>query len=39
VLVRRGVPINEDVRAPLRGLTAAERTELDAELDQVLQAA
>ena len=39
VLVRRGVPISEDVRAPLRGLTAAERTELDAELDQVLQAA
>jgi dihydrodipicolinate synthase/N-acetylneuraminate lyase len=39
VLVRRGVPINEDVRAPLRGLTAAERTELDAELDQVLLAA
>jgi dihydrodipicolinate synthase/N-acetylneuraminate lyase len=39
VLVRRGVPIREDVRAPLRGLTAAERTELDAELDQVFQAA
>lgn len=39
VLVRRGVPIREDVRAPLRGLTAAERAELDAELEQVLQAA
>jgi dihydrodipicolinate synthase/N-acetylneuraminate lyase len=39
VLVRRGVPIREDVRAPLRGLTGAERTELDAELDAVLQAA
>jgi dihydrodipicolinate synthase/N-acetylneuraminate lyase len=39
VLVRRGVPIGEDVRAPLRGLTAAERTALDAELDSVLQAA
>jgi len=30
---RRGVPIREDVRAPLRGLTADERTELDAWLD------
>lgn len=39
VLVRRGVPIREDVRAPLRGLTAAELAELDAELEQVLQAA
>jgi dihydrodipicolinate synthase/N-acetylneuraminate lyase len=39
VLVRRGVPIREDVRAPLRGLTAAERAELDAKLEQVLQAA
>jgi dihydrodipicolinate synthase/N-acetylneuraminate lyase len=39
VLVRRGVPIGEDVRAPLRGLTAAERAALDAELDSVLQAA
>jgi dihydrodipicolinate synthase/N-acetylneuraminate lyase len=28
VLKARGVPIREDVRAPLRGLTAAERTEL-----------
>jgi dihydrodipicolinate synthase/N-acetylneuraminate lyase len=39
VLVRRGVPIREDVRPPLRGLTAAERAQLDAELDAVLQAA
>jgi dihydrodipicolinate synthase/N-acetylneuraminate lyase len=30
---RRGVPMREDVRPPLRGLTAAERTELDAWLD------
>ena len=29
VLVRRGVPISEDVRAPLRGLTDEERAELD----------
>ena len=29
VLVRRGVPISEDVRAPLRGLTDDEREELD----------
>jgi dihydrodipicolinate synthase/N-acetylneuraminate lyase len=39
VLVRRGVPIAEDVRPPLRGLTAEERTELDALLDRVLQTA
>jgi dihydrodipicolinate synthase/N-acetylneuraminate lyase len=39
VLVRRGVPIGEDVRPPLRGLTAEERAELDALLDRVLQAA
>src|SRR5581483_7714900 len=39
VLVRRGVPIGEDVRAPLRGLTDAERTELDAVLDGALRAA
>jgi dihydrodipicolinate synthase/N-acetylneuraminate lyase len=38
VLVRRGVPICEDVRPPLRGLTPTERVELDAELDRVLQA-
>ena len=29
VLHRRGVPISTDVRAPLRGLTDAERSELD----------
>ena len=29
VLRRRGVPISADVRAPLRGLTDAERSELD----------
>jgi dihydrodipicolinate synthase/N-acetylneuraminate lyase len=29
VLTQRGVPISEDVRAPLRGLTAGERRELD----------
>jgi dihydrodipicolinate synthase/N-acetylneuraminate lyase len=28
VVKARGVPIREDVRAPLRGLTDAERTEL-----------
>jgi dihydrodipicolinate synthase/N-acetylneuraminate lyase len=38
VLVRRGMPIREDVRPPLRGLTPTERAELDAELDRVLQA-
>ena len=32
VLVRRGVPINEDVRGPLRALTESERNGLDAEL-------
>jgi dihydrodipicolinate synthase/N-acetylneuraminate lyase len=32
---RRGVPMREDVRAPLRGLTAEERTELDAWLDEL----
>jgi dihydrodipicolinate synthase/N-acetylneuraminate lyase len=30
ILGRRGVPVREDVRAPLRGLTADERDELDA---------
>ena len=39
VLVRRGVPIREDVRAPLRGLTDDERRELDRLLDTVLQPA
>ena len=33
IAARRGVPIREDVRAPLRGLTSTERTELDAWLD------
>ena len=28
VVAARGVPMREDVRAPLRGLTAAERDEL-----------
>lgn len=39
VLARRGVPIGEAVRTPLRGLADGERTELDALLDRVLQAA
>ena len=30
ILALRGVPVREDVRAPLRGLTGAEREELDA---------
>jgi dihydrodipicolinate synthase/N-acetylneuraminate lyase len=30
LLAVRGLPVREDVRAPLRGLTAAERDELDA---------
>ncbi len=37
VLVRRGVPIREDVRAPLRGLTAQERAELDAGVTRWLE--
>jgi dihydrodipicolinate synthase/N-acetylneuraminate lyase len=36
IAVRRGVPIREDVRSPLRALTAQERTELDAWLDEEL---
>jgi dihydrodipicolinate synthase/N-acetylneuraminate lyase len=36
IVGRRGVPIREDVRAPLRGLTADERTELDTWLDSEL---
>lgn len=32
VLARRGVPVREDVRAPLRGLTDGERNALDALL-------
>jgi dihydrodipicolinate synthase/N-acetylneuraminate lyase len=39
VLGRRGVPIAEDVRAPLRPLAEDERRRLDAVLDAVLQAA
>ena len=33
VLARRGVPVREDVRAPLRTLTDAERAELEAWLE------
>lgn len=33
VLRRRGIPVREDVRAPLRGLIADEERELDAWLD------
>ena len=33
IVARRGVPISEDVRAPLRGLTAEERAAVDAWLD------
>jgi dihydrodipicolinate synthase/N-acetylneuraminate lyase len=32
MLVRRGVAVREDVRRPLRALTAEERSELDAAL-------
>ncbi|MGI8607105.1 MAG: dihydrodipicolinate synthase family protein [Gaiellaceae bacterium] len=32
-LARRGVPLREDVRAPLRGLSAEERRDLDELLD------
>src|SRR5262249_8760830 len=39
VLVRRSVAIGEDVRPPLRALSAEERAELDAMLDRVLQTA
>jgi dihydrodipicolinate synthase/N-acetylneuraminate lyase len=39
VLVRRGVPIREDVRPPLRPLTDDERRALDAMLDGVFQVA
>jgi dihydrodipicolinate synthase/N-acetylneuraminate lyase len=35
ILGRRGVPIREDVRAPLRPLTDDERRELDAWLDEL----
>jgi dihydrodipicolinate synthase/N-acetylneuraminate lyase len=36
VLRRRGVPVNEDVRAPLRALTGGERAELDSLVDGIL---
>src|SRR3954452_25494413 len=35
IAARRGVPIREDVRLPLRGLTEEERRELDAWLDEL----
>ena len=38
LLARQGVPVREDVRAPLRGLTFDEREELDAWAETVLQA-
>ena len=38
VLGRRGVPVREDVRAPLRGLTVEERDELDAWHESLLAA-
>jgi dihydrodipicolinate synthase/N-acetylneuraminate lyase len=38
VLARRGVPINPDVRRPLRTLTEEERAELDAWLESSLPA-
>jgi dihydrodipicolinate synthase/N-acetylneuraminate lyase len=39
VLARRGVPVREDVRRPLRQLTDAERIELDAGLEPWLETA
>ncbi len=36
LLGRQGVPVREDVRAPLRGLTVEEREELDAWAETVL---
>lgn len=36
LLALQGVPVNEDVRAPLRGLTVEERDELDAWAEVVL---
>jgi dihydrodipicolinate synthase/N-acetylneuraminate lyase len=38
VLGRRGVPVREDVRAPLRGLTDEEKADLDAWLESLLPA-
>jgi dihydrodipicolinate synthase/N-acetylneuraminate lyase len=37
VLARRGVPIREDVRAPLRGVTESERDRLDALVPRWLE--
>jgi len=37
VLGRRGVPVREDVRAPLRGLTVEEREELDTWHESLLE--
>jgi len=37
LLGRQGVPVREDVRAPLRSLTVEERAELDAWADRVLE--
>jgi dihydrodipicolinate synthase/N-acetylneuraminate lyase len=36
LLARQGVPVREDVRAPLRGLTVEEREELDAWAETAL---
>jgi dihydrodipicolinate synthase/N-acetylneuraminate lyase len=38
LLGRQGIPVREDVRAPLRGLTVEERAELDAWAENVLDA-
>ena len=38
LLGRQGVPVREDVRAPLRGLTADERDELDRWQDSLASA-
>ena len=37
LLGRQGVPVREDVRAPLRGLTVEERDELDAWAESLLE--
>lgn len=37
LLIRRGVPLSDAVRAPLRGLSAAEAAEFDAVADRVLE--
>ncbi len=38
VLARRGVPVREDVRSPLRGLTDDERQDVDSWLESLLPA-